>query len=341
MLMTRDNFRNSVFNRDGFRCVICADQGQDAHHIMERRLFPDGGYYLDNGATLCGSCHLQAEATIISPDEIREAAGIKNIILPPHLYKDQQYTKWGDPVLATQGRYSRLMGELFHDESVQKVIKWAVDAKYYLPYVKYPRTYHLPWSENITSDDRVLECPLPLENKPVVVTEKMDGENTTLYKDYIHARSLDSRSHPSQNWVKNYHSQIAHDIPEGWRVCGENLFAKHSIYYDNLSSYFMGFSVWNQKNECLGWDETLEWFELLNIVPVKEIYRGEFSAKNIKESHNKNNAEDSEGYVVRVTHPFPYKDFRKSVGKFVRKNWAAGVQHWRYGQKMEINELKG
>lgn len=37
---------------------------------------------------------------------------------------------------------------------------------------------------------------------PVVITEKMDGENTTLYRDGLHARSLDSRHHPSRNWVK-------------------------------------------------------------------------------------------------------------------------------------------
>ena len=51
--LTRDQFRNGVFARDGHKCVLCQAPGQDAHHIMERRLFPDGGYYLDNGATVC------------------------------------------------------------------------------------------------------------------------------------------------------------------------------------------------------------------------------------------------------------------------------------------------
>jgi hypothetical protein len=59
---------------------------------------------------------------------------------------------------------------------------------------KYPKSPHLPW------------------------TEKMDGENTTIATDYIHARSLDSRHHPSRSWVKNLHGIIAHDIPLGWRV---------------------------------------------------------------------------------------------------------------------------
>ena len=53
ILLSRDEFREGVFERDGHKCVVCKEQGKDAHHILERRLFNDGGYYLDNGATLC------------------------------------------------------------------------------------------------------------------------------------------------------------------------------------------------------------------------------------------------------------------------------------------------
>src|SRR3546814_8478297 len=82
----------------------------------------------------------------------------------------------------------------------------------------------------------VIDTLAAFEGKRVIVTEKMDGENTTLYRDYIHARSVDGRSHPSRDWVKQFRSGIAADIPEDWRVCGENLFAKHSIHYTALRS---------------------------------------------------------------------------------------------------------
>src|SRR3546814_14895421 len=100
----------------------------------------------------------------------------------------------------------------------------------------------------------------------------MDGENTTLYRDYIHARSVDGRSHPSRDWVKQFRSGIAADIPEGWRVCGENLFAKHSIHYTALPTYFMEFPIWHDRNMRLGWDEMLEWFEWLGLQPVPVLY---------------------------------------------------------------------
>jgi 5-methylcytosine-specific restriction endonuclease McrA len=32
-LLTRDDFRESVFKRDGHKCVICKAPGVDAHHI--------------------------------------------------------------------------------------------------------------------------------------------------------------------------------------------------------------------------------------------------------------------------------------------------------------------
>ena len=53
-LLSRDDFRELTFQRDGHRCVLCGAPAQDAHHIIERRLFPDGGYYLGNGASVCG-----------------------------------------------------------------------------------------------------------------------------------------------------------------------------------------------------------------------------------------------------------------------------------------------
>jgi len=108
---------------------------------------------------------------------------------------------------------------------------------------KYPRTTHLPWSEGGSDDDRILRSTEHFRNKIVVVTEKMDGENTTMYSQHIHARSLDSKHHPSRDWVKNFWQQIRFNIPEGYRICGENMYGTHSIHYNNLKSYFLGFSI--------------------------------------------------------------------------------------------------
>ena len=83
-------------------------------------------------------------------------------------------------------------------------------------YIKYPRTPHLPWSLGASSDDKVLPSVGHFEGRQVIVTEKMDGENTTLYRDHIHARSLDSKGGEDRAWVKQFWASIRGEIPEGW-----------------------------------------------------------------------------------------------------------------------------
>lgn len=336
-LLTRDKFRSLVFERDNYKCIFCDNPAKDAHHILERRLWDDGGYYLNNGASLCEEHHILCETTQISVEDIRVACGIEKPIIPSHLYDDLEYDKWGNPLLPNG---MRLKGELFHDESVQKILKQGNALSLFTHWVKYPRTHHVPWSESVSKDDRVHSSMDSFANRRVIVTEKMDGENTTMYSDHIHARSLDSQNHPSRNWVKNFWSQIRMDIPSEWRICGENLFAEHSIHYDSLKSYLYGFSIWNNKNECLSWDETIEWFNLLGINPVTVMYDGIYDEELIKLLWNPKQSANHEGYVIRLADSFSYHDFRKSVGKFVRAKHIQTTKHWMMGQPIIPNQLE-
>lgn len=334
----RAAFRTAVFERDNYRCVMCGAEAQDAHHILERRLFPDGGYHPDNGASVCAECHLDAERTHFTPEQLRAAAGILKPYLPPHFYSDQQYDKWGN-IIISGGRI--LAGELFFDESVQKVLREGGALSDVAPWAKYPRTHHLPWSPGVHSDDRIIPDMSVLEAADdVVVTVKMDGENTTLYQDRIHARSIESGDHVSRHWVKNLWSRIAHDIPSGWRVCGENLWAVHSLRYEDLSSYFLGFSVWTDRNECLSWDDTVEWLELLGLHHVPAIYRGRFDRDAIQRAFDQRcTTETDEGYVVRTARAFSYGAFRACVAKWVRAAHVQTTKHWFHGQRVERNGL--
>jgi hypothetical protein len=298
---------------------------------MERRLFEDGGYYLDNGASLCAQHHLMAEQTVLSPAEIRVYAGIEEVVLPSHLYPDYFYTKWGDIENANGTRHK---GELFFDESVQKILTAGGMLNRYLEYIKYPRTYHLPFSSGRTKDDRALADCSQFEGKDVVVTTKMDGENTTAYWDgYVHARSLDSQNHPSRNWVKNYLAARLHELPQGWRICGENLYAKHSIHYHNLPSYFLVFSIWDEQNQCLSWDNTLDWCEMLDLKVVPHLSRHQWDEAKVRSFGEEIDrglkiGDEVEGFVVRLASEFNYTNFRKSVAKFVRANHVQTNKHW-------------
>jgi hypothetical protein len=81
--------------------------------------------------------------------------------------------------------------------------------------IKCPRTYHLPFSEEISSDDKVMKDVYFLKNNPCVITEKMDGENTTMTREYIHARSVDSQDHESRHFVKSFWNTIRWSLGSG------------------------------------------------------------------------------------------------------------------------------
>ena len=207
-------------------------------------------------------------------------------------------------------------------------------------YIKYPRTHHLPWSPGVSDDDRVMKDTSSLHGKRIIITKKMDGENTTMYSDHIHARSLDSHGGVDRDWVTKFWSTIAHDIPRDWRICGENLWAKHSIHYSDLPSYFLGFSVWNEDNVCLSWDDTLTYFELLGIKPVTVIWDGIFEVVPFGNIEANMHWDQDEGYVVRNADSFNYIHFNSNMAKYVRKGHVQTTKHWRTGGAFIPNTLK-
>ncbi len=118
-LLSRVKFKEEVFARDKSKCVICKKDAVDAHHIIERKLFSNGGYYIDNGVSVCAVCHLLAEQTILSCEQLRKASNIKVRILPTHFSPNLEYDKWGNIVLSSG---KRVAGELYRSEQVQKIL---------------------------------------------------------------------------------------------------------------------------------------------------------------------------------------------------------------------------
>ena len=114
-LLTREEFKKQIFGKTNGKCCVpgCDLDAVDAHHIMDRKLWTDGGYYISNGTALCSKHHLDAERGLITPIQCLEYMGINlnDIRTPDKLiekYKDKDYdfytlameagiiNKWGD-----------------------------------------------------------------------------------------------------------------------------------------------------------------------------------------------------------------------------------------------------
>ncbi|WP_329529043.1 RNA ligase family protein [Streptomyces sp. NBC_01462] len=198
--------------------------------------------------------------------------------------------------------------------------------------VHYPRTPHLPWSPGATSDDVRVADLAGLRDLEVVVTEKLDGENTTLYADGLHARSLDSAHHPSRAWVKALQGRIGAALPPGWRVCGENLYARHSIAYTELDSWFYGFSVWDGER-CLGWDRTVRFLRRLGVPVPRVLWRGVLDERAVRALRVlRLDPARQEGYVVRTVEGFGHEEFGRRVAKWVRPGHVRTDTHWMHAE---------
>jgi hypothetical protein len=194
---------------------------------------------------------------------------------------------------------------------------------------KYSKTFHFEWTDSISSDDKLFTSMDFLKSKEIVITAKLDGENTTMYSDYIHARSVDASYHESRTWINKLHGEISYLLKKDERICGENVAAEHSIHYKNLESFFYVFSYWID-NICQSWDDTLLKCSELGLITVPILYRGKWDDKIIEHLTNTRilNGNDLEGYVVRIADAFLFEHFHDCVAKYVRPDHVQTDEHW-------------
>ena len=207
--------------------------------------------------------------------------------------------------------------------------------------VKYPRTMHLPWSPGLSDDDRLLSAHglNIIASVDTVLTEKMDGGNVTLMRDAFYCRSLDSGTPAWEKYAKSLWARIAHDIPEGWRVSCESMWARRSIAYDNLDGALLVFGVWTGTH-LMSWDDTVEWSALLGLptvpvlgrnIPLNDLYRTWTRQRDER---------TSEGFVVRDACAFPIDEFPLRVAKWVRYGHVQTEAGWRYRTDYATNGFK-
>jgi hypothetical protein len=199
--------------------------------------------------------------------------------------------------------------------------------------LKYPRTYHFPFSPGTTSDDRIKQNWQTILANELVITEKLDGENTCIKADGVYARS---HAAPTLNpWAKNMWTtweQVKNSLGD-LAVFGENLYGVHSIDYTKLDSYFYVFAI-RDGDTWLAWDEVVFYAQLLDLPTVPVLGRGIFTEIGVKNAINTALVEGSqlggacEGVVCRTAAGFETPQFSDNVLKYVRKNHVKTDEHW-------------
>jgi hypothetical protein len=198
---------------------------------------------------------------------------------------------------------------------------------------KYPRTAHFPFSEGAQNDDRILSDWQGLLEKEIVITEKLDGENTCLKTSGYFARSHGAIN--QKPWAKNIKTiweRVGKSLGD-FHVFGENLYAIHSIEYNRLEHHFFVFGI-RENDVWLSWEEVKYYANLLELplVPIisQNFYTKETLLKEIQQKLISGSAlgDTCEGVVCRTAAAYPDADFQTNVLKYVRKNHVQTDAHW-------------
>jgi hypothetical protein len=211
--------------------------------------------------------------------------------------------------------------------------------------VKYPRTPHLPSSPGATSDDKYASAETLAylaSGIDLVVTEKFDGGNLTFGRGdkSFFARSLDSGTHSWDTKAKALWANIRWDIPEGWRISGESMYAQRSMAYENLEDIYLVFGIWDETNTLLDWDSTVEYATLLGLSTVSVLYRGNDFKQAVTAWGKQKDESSSEGFVVRSAGRIAYDDFSGNFAKWVRANHVTTDASWRGRDDWAVNGVK-
>ncbi|MBR3612327.1 MAG: RNA ligase family protein [Bacteroidaceae bacterium] len=122
--------------------------------------------------------------------------------------------------------------------------------------IKYPRTPHIQGSRMQAGDEDLRQRPFSeIAGRYLVLEEKIDGANSAVSFTDDGELRLQSRGHfltggyrerhydLMKQWGAVHKKRLYEVLGHRYIMYGEWMYAKHSIYYDQLPHYFMEFDV--------------------------------------------------------------------------------------------------
>lgn len=201
--------------------------------------------------------------------------------------------------------------------------------------MKYPRTFHLPWSPGGTNDDKKMISTHRLINEAIVISEKLDGSNSCFAPAGVFARSHgQAPKHASFDLLKQRYYSLKHLLNPSEEAFLENCFAVHSITYELLSDFCFLLNI-RQNGIWLSYPEVVHRSEELHLTLAPVLFTGIVTSETeLRKLTEKISREPSvfggmrEGVVVRTVKGFLESEFSQCVGKWVRENHVQTDEHW-------------
>lgn len=173
----------------------------------------------------------------------------------------------------------------------------------------------------------------------LVVEEKVDGANLGISFDaegniraqnrgvYLHLPSAGQWQKLSE-WLNPRTDALFEQLTDRYIIFGEWCYAQHSVIYDRLPDWFLGFDVFDKSTaKFFSCSRRGDAFQALEIPQVPVIKRGRFllSKLNSLLSQSKLSDKPAEGLYLR----FDQGDWLEQRAKLVRPAFIQSVeQHW-------------
>jgi RNA ligase len=224
-------------------------------------------------------------------------------------------------------------------------------------FFRYPHTPHLAWlGQGQPRDDKVLPSAEAesLLSGEVVVEEKVDGANlgfSAIGDGTLRVQNRGSyldREHPPPqfralwSWLAPREVALANALWPSLMLFGEWCYAIHSVAYDALPDWFLGFDVYDKEIERF-WDVERRdgLLERCHLVPVPRLARGTFSSEQlvaILSGPSRVGGRAIEGVVVRQESG----GYTTARAKLVRAEFTQAIdEHWSRGRLRRNTLAKG
>lgn len=208
-------------------------------------------------------------------------------------------------------------------------------------YFKFPSTQHLALPEDYLRKDKVMplvEIEELLMHK-IVIEEKVDGANLGISFDDGGNIVLQNRGeflkYPFEgqwrklgDWVEKRQDLLFDVLLDRYILFGEWCYAKHSVFYNKLPDYFIGFDLYDKvKKKFFSVDRRNEMMEKLGVFIIHPVAIGRFHLEELplffSESYYGNNL--CEGIYIR----WDENGWLKKRAKLVRYDFRQNIEeHW-------------
>lgn len=162
---------------------------------------------------------------------------------------------------------------------------------------KFPHTPHLLWlGDGSPREDKMLKSAEVSDflSGEVIVEEKVDGANLGLSlgpDGRVRAQSRGNylapgRSHAQWNplwpWLAERRSDLEDGLRGGLLLYGEWCYARHTVPYDSLPDWFLGFDIFEiESNRFWPVDRRNDWLQERGLVAVPEVTRGRLQLRQV------------------------------------------------------------